>query len=92
MTVYTIKVKARPRPTVTKIRRRLRGNALTHAKAARKYLQMAINFDNRLTGGTSDVSATRLIFAGDAVQMSLASTVVTTLTESIASTLKVIKN
>lgn len=91
MSVYTVKVSTRPRPTVTKTRRKLHGIARQICKAAAHRLQQALNHDSRITGRSGTVAAAQLIFAGDATAMAQAAAVVTILNEALASTLKIIK-
>lgn len=91
MSVYTVKVSTRPRPIITKVRRKLKGNARSTCRAARMRLQQALDHDNRLTAGPNTVAAAQLIFAGDVVAMNAAAALVTMLDEALAATLKVIK-
>lgn len=90
MAVYTVKVTTRPRPTKTKIRRKLKGRARGLAHAARRYLNSCIGHDQRLTAGPNSVAASQLIFAGDADQLAAAQAMVATLGEALAAKLKII--
>lgn len=90
MAVYTVKVKARPRPARTKIRRRLKGVSLTAAKAARKYLSGAIRHDERLKARPDGIAANRLIFLGDADVEGAVNDLIDTLDEAIGSTVKTV--
>lgn len=63
--IFTVYVEGRPRSALNKLRRRLRGQQLTRAKCARKYLAMALAFDERYKANHANVPVEKLIFGGD---------------------------
>lgn len=84
-TIYTVYVTARPRSAVTKMRRRLKGQALAKAKAALKYLNECLNADVRYAATHKVVPVTKLIFANDTRSLRVINNAVGILTEAIAS-------
>jgi hypothetical protein len=90
--VYTVRIKTRPTPAKTTIRRRLRGNDRVHAFNALKHLNLALAHDARLTAAPGTIDGARLIFSGDATLLSKATDVANALADVLAQNLKIIKS
>lgn len=92
MAVYTLKVKARKRPVVTKTHRRLRGLPRQKCRAAKKYLEVLLRSDTATIAKNPNTAATRLVLMGDLVAMGKVAEVIEFLDEALTDSVTVKKS